>query len=61
LVKGEGLSFGEVLAAGISIETARKYGIPLDHRRKTKYDFNVSLLKDVLQKFSIVYYYLAML
>ncbi len=47
---GRGFSKGELEKAGLTIQEAKKYKIPIDKRRKTIYEDNVSLLKKFVEE-----------
>jgi len=50
LRKGRGFSKKEIEAAGITLEQAKKLGIPIDRRRKSAYEENIKVLKNIVQK-----------
>ena len=43
--KGKGFSKKEIIAAGLSIRDARRFGIPYDRRRKSSYPRNINTLE----------------
>ncbi len=45
---GKGFSLGELKEAGLDVNTAIRLGIPVDKRRKTSWNHNVKILKDLL-------------
>lgn len=47
---GKGFSKEELKAAGLSIKEALKLKIPIDVRRKTRYEENVEALRDYLSQ-----------
>ena len=47
--RGEGFSRAELRAAGVDFRQALKSGIPVDRRRKTKYESNIKILGRHLQ------------
>jgi len=53
LVRGKGFSLSELERVGITLNTARSFGIPVDTRRKSLYERNVDLLVKALKKFNI--------
>ena len=48
--RGRGFSRRELETAGLTLEEARKLGIPIDKRRKSAYQENIQLLKNILRK-----------
>jgi|GEM_PF-3258723 ribosomal protein L13E len=46
---GRGFSIPEISEVGLSTSKARKLGIMVDHRRKTKHYENVERLKELLK------------
>lgn len=53
LVRGKGFSVSELEKVGLTLNTARNIGIPVDTRRKSLYEHNVDLLVKALKKFNI--------
>jgi ribosomal protein L13E len=51
---GRGFSKAELEDAEISINEAKKYGIPIDQRRSTKHEENVNTLKTYIEKMVLV-------
>ena len=49
---GRGFSLNELRAAGITIDVAKRLGIPIDKRRRSSREENVQMLKEFLQKIS---------
>lgn len=49
---GRGFSLNELRAAGITIDFAKRLGIPIDKRRRSSRGENVQMLKEFLQKIS---------
>ena len=47
---GRGFSVGELKAAGITLDTARRLGIYIDKRRKSVHEENVETLKKLLEE-----------
>jgi large subunit ribosomal protein L13e len=47
---GKGFSIGEIKEAGLSIDEAKKLGIYIDKRRRSKHDFNVKALKNLISR-----------
>ena len=47
--RGRGFSRAELREAGADFRQALKSGIPVDPRRKTKYESNIKILKQYLQ------------
>ncbi len=45
---GRGFSKGELEAVGLTFRQALKLGIPVDKRRKTVHDWNISILREYL-------------
>ncbi len=45
---GRGFSLFEIKTAGLSAGQARKMAIPVDSRRKSRYDANVDLLRKIV-------------
>ena len=50
--RGKGFSREEVREAGADFRQALKLGIPVDSRRKTKYEDNIKILKQYLRSLS---------
>jgi len=50
--RGKGFSRAELKEAGADFRQALKLGIPVDSRRKTKYENNVKILERYLQSLS---------
>jgi len=50
--RGRGFSRAELREAGTDFGQALKSGIPVDPRRKTKYESNIKILKQYLQSLS---------
>jgi large subunit ribosomal protein L13e len=48
--KGRGFSLGELREAGLTAEKARKLGIYVDKKRKSVHEWNISALKEYLEK-----------
>ncbi len=48
--KGKGFSLPEIREAGITIDIAKKLGIYIDMRRRSKHKENVELLKKILKE-----------
>lgn len=49
---GRGFSLNELKEAGLTMDLARKLGIPVDKRRRSCRDENVKALKEFLQEIS---------
>ena len=49
---GRGFSKLEIKEAGITIDVAKRLGIPIDPRRRSKHDWNVKALKEYIAKIS---------
>mgnify|MGYP001626151960 CR=1 FL=1 len=49
---GRGFSECELSKAGISVEKARRIGLPLDLRRRSCHEWNIKILKEHLSKLS---------
>ena len=47
---GRGFSIGELKAAGITLDMARRLGIYVDKRRKSIHEENVEALKKILEE-----------
>jgi len=47
---GKGFSIPEIKEAGLGIEEARRLGIHIDKRRKTKWEWNVEALRKFLSE-----------
>jgi len=50
---GRGFSVNELKEAGITIDKARKIGIYIDFRRRSKHIENVEKLKEVIRKMNL--------
>jgi len=50
--RGKGFSRAELKEAGADFRQALKLGIPVDPRRKTKYESNIKILERYLQSLS---------
>ncbi|MCD6236292.1 MAG: ribosomal protein L13e [Thaumarchaeota archaeon] len=50
--QGRGFSLNELKAAGITLDLAKKLGIRIDKRRRSKREENVEALKKLLEKAS---------
>ena len=50
--QGKGFSLNELKAAGITLDLAKKLGIRIDKRRRSKGEENVEALKKLLEKAS---------
>ena len=50
--RGKGFSRAELREAGADFRQALKLGIPVDPRRKTKYESNIKILERYLQSLS---------
>jgi len=48
--EGKGFSLPEIKEAGITIDIAKKLGIYIDMRRRSKHKENVELLKKILKE-----------
>ena len=48
--KGRGFSRAEISHVGLTIQQARRLGIPIDKRRKTAYVENINKLLEFLKK-----------
>lgn len=48
--KGRGFSLNELKEAGITIDVAKKLGIPVDKRRRSCREENVKALKEFVEK-----------
>jgi len=48
--KGRGFSRLELKEAGSTVLEARKFSIPIDTKRKSMHDFNISVLKELLEE-----------
>lgn len=46
---GKGFSRGELKKAGLSLKEALKLGIPVDSRRRTLHEGNISVIKGFLE------------
>lgn len=49
LRRGRGFSPAELREAGLSLEEARRLGIPVDKRRRSRHEHNVRILKEFLE------------
>ena len=49
---GRGFSLNELRVAGITIDVAKRLGIPIDKRRRSSREENIQMLKEFLQKIS---------
>ncbi len=49
LRKGRGFSKLELMEVGLSIRDARRLGIPVDPRRRSKHDWNIKILQEYLK------------
>lgn len=47
---GRGFSRDELREVGLSLKEARKYGIPVDPRRRTKHEENIEMLRQHLKE-----------
>lgn len=47
---GRGFSRSELKKAGLTVEQAKKFKIPIDLRRKTVYEDNLNMLKKFLEE-----------
>ena len=50
-VRAKGFSMGELQELGISVEEARRMGLPVDRRRRTKYEHNLRVLRELLTRY----------
>ncbi|MHA1237872.1 MAG: ribosomal protein L13e [Candidatus Odinarchaeia archaeon] len=48
--KGRGFSLSELKEAGLTVDIAKRLGIPIDRRRRTLHPENVELLKDYVME-----------
>ena len=48
--KGRGFSLNELKEAGVTIDVAKKLGIPVDKRRRSRREENVKALKEFVEK-----------
>jgi len=46
---GKGFSIGELKAAGLKLEEARKLGLWIDKKRRSIHEWNVKVLKEYLK------------
>ncbi len=49
LRRGRGFSRQELAEAGLSVEKARRLGIPVDLRRRSKHEWNIKILQEYLK------------
>jgi len=49
---GRGFSLNELRAAGITIDVAKRIGIPVDKRRRSSREENVQMLRELVRKIS---------
>ena len=47
---GRGFSRDELREVGLSLKEARRYGIPIDPRRRTKHEENIEMLRQHLKE-----------
>jgi large subunit ribosomal protein L13e len=50
LRRGKGFSLAELREAGLSPVEARRLGIPVDKRRRSKHNHNVEILRKILSE-----------
>ena len=46
---GRGFSVEEIKEAGLDVNKAKKLGIPIDKRRRSKHEWNVKILKEFIK------------
>lgn len=51
---GRGFSIGEINQAGLTIELAKQFNIPIDFRRRSVHQTNVENLKKFVEKISML-------
>ena len=47
---GRGFSLGELREAGLTVEEAKRLGLPIDKRRRSVHKWNVESLKKLLEE-----------
>ncbi|MET1101913.1 MAG: 50S ribosomal protein L13e [Pyrodictiaceae archaeon] len=50
---GKGFSISELEEVGLSLEDAKRIGLPIDARRRSKWEWNVRALKTFLEKLGL--------